>query len=144
MLKHHLADHSSQPGGNPDLDGSEVALLRMASDIRGVAGLHDQLARLFQKSVAGLGKFYFALITYEEFDAQNLFQLPDLPAQRRLGKVQLLSCLAEVKAFGNSDEISDVTQFHGHVFYTGSVSFRSPDCPAARQPFTKSFLYCRV
>jgi hypothetical protein len=121
MLKHHLADHSSQPRGNPDLDGSEFAFLRMARDIGGVNCLDDELARLFKKGVAGLGKFHLAFVTREERDPQVFFQLADLPAQGRLRDVQLLSSLAEVEAFRDRDEVSCVTQFHGDVFYTGSV-----------------------
>jgi len=47
-----------------------------------------------------------------------------LTTEGRLGDVQLLRCSAEIEAFRNRDKVSNVTEFHGQLFYTHWVCFQ--------------------
>ena len=49
--------------------------------------LHDEFARFFEKSLAGIGQFDFAFIANQQRDAEIVFQLTDLTAERRLGQM---------------------------------------------------------
>jgi hypothetical protein len=90
----------------------------MSGRFRGVSGLYHQLASFLEEDPPSFGQFHVPLIASEKNYPQILFQLTDLPAQGWLRNVQLLSGLAEVEVFRNGDEVPDVTQFHGPVFYT--------------------------
>lgn len=50
------------------------------------------------------------LAALEQLQAETLFQLGDLPAQRRLGDVQLLGGAADVLDLGHGDEITKLSE----------------------------------
>jgi hypothetical protein len=83
-----------------------------------VSSLHYQLSRFIQKDLSRPRQLYMPLVAQEEYNAQVRLQLLDLPAQRWLGNVQLLRGLAEIEVFRDGEKVTDVTQFHGPVFYT--------------------------
>ena len=118
MFEYHLADDSTQPGGNADLDCSAFSLLRVPGNILGVAGLHDEFSRFFQKGMTSLGELNFALVAHKEGNTKIFLQLADLATERRLGNVQLLCRLPEVEVLGDRNKVPYVTQFHGDEFYT--------------------------
>jgi len=89
----------------------------MTRRFRGTPRLHDKFSGFLQECLAGLGEFHLSLAAHEERDPNIVLELANLPAQRRLRDMQLLRGLPEVKVLGNSNEVSDVTQFHGRVFY---------------------------
>jgi hypothetical protein len=59
----------------------------MAGNVGGMTRLHDEFARFFEKSLAGIGQFDFAFIANQQRDAEIVFQLTDLTAERRLGQM---------------------------------------------------------
>ena len=118
MLEYHFADRSSQPGGDADSHNSGFSLLRVPRSFRCVTRLHDQLSGLLQKHVSRFGQLHAPIIAHQQRDAQIFLQCPDLTAQRWLRNVQLLRSLPEIEVFRNGDEVSNVTQFHGALFYT--------------------------
>ena len=63
----------------------------------------------------------------EERDAEFLLELPDVPAERRLGDVQAGRGLSDARFRGNSDERAQVAEVHGAGFYTRSVLRTSKD-----------------
>ena len=66
--------------------------------------LLQELERLRKEQCADLRELDFALGPLEEVNAELLFELPDLPAQRRLRHAQALGRPREVQLFGDSDE----------------------------------------
>jgi hypothetical protein len=60
-------------------------------------------------------------IAHKQLDAEVVFQLADLTAQGWLRDVELLRGLTEVEVFRDGNEVANVTEFHGHVFYTCQV-----------------------
>jgi hypothetical protein len=102
----------------------------MAGHVGCMTCLHDELARFFKKSVAGVGQFDFALIADKERDSEFVFQLTDLTAERRLGQMQLLRRLAEVQALSHRDEIPSVTQFHAGIVHFGATPLTLPSASA--------------
>ena len=118
MCEDHFADHTSEPGGEANPHNSGFSFLRVARGFGRVTRLHDEFSSLLEKRVSRLGQFHAPLVANQERDAQILFQLADLTAQWRLRDVQLLRGFPEVEVFRDGDEVANVTQFHGAVFYT--------------------------
>jgi len=109
MVEYYLADQSTQSGSDTDPDYPRFSLLRMPSRFHRVSGLYHKLSRLIKKDRAGLSQRDAPLVTQKESDAQILFQLADLPTQRRLRDVQLLRSLAEIQVLRNGDKVANVT-----------------------------------
>jgi hypothetical protein len=118
MFEYDFADHSSESGSETNPDNSGFSFLCVPCGFGRMACLHDEFSGLLEKRAARFGQFHAALVAHKEGDAEILFQLTDLTTQRRLRDVQLLSSLREVEVFRDGDEVSNVTQFHGPVFYT--------------------------
>jgi D-threo-aldose 1-dehydrogenase len=70
----------------------------------------QQGACLGQEDAAVGGQPDALLAAFEEGQAQVLLQLGDLPAERRLGDVQLLGGAADVFGLGDGDEVAELTQ----------------------------------
>ena len=67
-----------------------------------------------QKGLAGRGEFHAAWIADDQLQTERCLKVADLPAQRRLGRMQaLFRCLREAALLGDGDEIAQVTKFHG-------------------------------
>jgi hypothetical protein len=83
-----------------------------------MSGLHNELSGLLEKDLSLLGQGDAPLVPQKKCNSEILLELADLATQRRLRDVQQLRRLAEVKAFRNGNKVSNVTKFHGVVFYT--------------------------
>ena len=99
--------------------------MSVASRLHRMSGLRHQFPGFFEKDVAFLGQGYAAFIAQKQRNAKVLFQLSNLAAEGRLRDVQLLRRFAEVKAFRNRYKVPNMTEFHGQLFYTLWVCFRS-------------------
>jgi hypothetical protein len=75
----------------------------------GVSGLDQQFPGLVEKDSSGLGENNSSLVADEERNAKVVFKLADLPAQRRLGNVQFLRGLAEIKVFSYCEKVANVS-----------------------------------
>jgi hypothetical protein len=51
-------------------------------------------------------------VAQEQGTTQFTFQIPDLPAQRRLAEMQPLGRPGEIQVIGNGQKIAQVAQFH--------------------------------
>ncbi len=85
------------------------------------------LAQLFQQHIGvliekppGLGQPQRSA-AFQQNHPQFIFQLLDLPAQRRLGDVQAFGGAGEVEGFTQHLEIAQMTQFHHGSFHTLKV-----------------------
>ncbi len=65
-----------------------------------------------EKRCAGLGQLYRALGAIKKLQAEFIFEIMDLPAQRRLRDTKFLRRLGEVQNFSHGGEVSEVSQFH--------------------------------
>jgi len=81
------------------------------SDVRGVVGLGEDYPGFGDEHPAGLGELDLPLGAMKEFDAELLFELPDLLTERRLADMKTLRGLAEVQAVGDGNGIAEMTKF---------------------------------
>jgi len=109
MLEYNFADRRSQTRRDADADNAGLAFLRVARSLRSMTGLYDQLTRFLEKRLSGFGQLHAALIAREKRDAQILFQLAYLTAERRLRDVQLLCGPAEIAVLRNREKVANVT-----------------------------------
>lgn len=99
---------------------AQPSLLALAD----ASGVVADLAQLFQQHVGmliekppGFGQPQRSA-TLQQDHPQLIFQLLDLPAQRRLCDVQTFGGAGEVEGFPQHLEIAQMTQFHNHSFHT--------------------------
>lgn len=71
--------------------------------------------------------------TLQQDHAQFLFQLLDLPAQRRLGDVQVFGSTGEVEGLPQHLEVAQMTQFHNGSFHTLRVLIETNSILEARK-----------
>ena len=64
------------------------------------------------EEAAGFGQLERAAAALEQQHADFLFELLNLPRERRLGDMQALGRAREVQLFSNSHEVAQVAQFH--------------------------------
>lgn len=83
-----------------------------------MSSLHYQFSALIKKGAPGFCQLHAVIVAHEELDPQLIFQLADLPAERRLRYVQLLGGFTEIERLRHREKIAYVTQFHGGAFYT--------------------------
>jgi len=77
-----------------------------------VGRLRQDDARLLHEHAARFGELHLSLGAMEELDAEFLFELPDLMAERRLAEMQPLGGAAEVQRLGQRDDVAKVAQLH--------------------------------
>ena len=94
-----------------------LALADTAGAVADFVELFEQHIGVLIKKPPGLGQPQRAA-TLEQNHPQLIFQLLDLPAQRRLGDVQAFGGAGEVEGFPQYLEIAQVTQFHDGSFHT--------------------------
>ncbi len=99
--------------GEADLHLAQLTQLRTPGNIRGLFHLGQDLARFVEEQAPGLAQLDPAVGALEQARAQFLLQGLDLLTQWRLRNAQLLGSTTEVQFFGHSDEIPQMTQFHG-------------------------------
>ncbi|MNE84781.1 hypothetical protein D3C80_1817180 [compost metagenome] len=68
-----------------------------------------------QDFAARLGDLHASAVALEQIDAQLLFQLADLPAQRRLGDVQAVGSLAQAAELSDMNQGFELNDVHGRV-----------------------------
>ncbi|MNG32023.1 hypothetical protein D3C84_1179390 [compost metagenome] len=68
------------------------------------------------------GEAQALLAALEQLQAEALLELGDLPAQRRLGNMQLLGGAAHVLDFGHGDEITELSEIQHMTFKDSSVT----------------------
>ncbi len=96
---------------------AELLPRALADALRHGAHLVDPLqdhARLLEEIAPRLGQCDRPA-TVQELGADLLFQLLDLPAERRLGDVQELGGAAEAALGGHAHEIAQMTKLHQHT-----------------------------
>jgi hypothetical protein len=81
-------------------------------DVRGVIGLGENHPGFGDEHPARLGELDLPLGAMKEFDAELLFELPDLLTERRLADMKTLRRLSEVQAVGDGDGVAEMTEFH--------------------------------
>jgi len=99
---------------------AQPGLLALADASRVVADfvqLLEQYIGVFIEKPPGLGQPQRSA-TLQQNHAQFLFQLLDLPAQRRLGDVQTFGGTGEVEGLPQHLEVAQMTQFHNGSFHT--------------------------
>ncbi len=114
---------------------TQPGLFTLANTPRVVA----DLVQLFQQHIGvliekppGLGQPQRSA-TFQQDHTQFIFQLLDLPAQRRLGDVQANGGAGEVEGFTQHLEIAQMTQFHIGSFHTLKVWFETNSILEARK-----------
>src|SRR3546814_12698906 len=70
------------------------------------------LERLLIEHATGLGQTYRPAVTQQQRHTQFGLQHLNLPAQGRLGDMQLFRCTGEVEAFSDSNKITKLTHIH--------------------------------
>ncbi|MNZ90404.1 hypothetical protein D3C78_1093640 [compost metagenome] len=75
---------------------------------------------MFKEKPPGLGQAQWPP-TLKQHHAEFVFQLLDLPAQRRLGDVQAFGGAGEIQGLPQHLEIPQMTQFHGFSLVEGGV-----------------------
>ena len=111
-------------GGKAD---AQPGLLPQADAPRVVAGLGQLLQQhigVFIEVPPGLGQPQRPA-PLQQHHTQLIFQLLDLPAQRRLGDVQAFGGAGEVQGFPQHLEITQVAQFHTDSSHTLRVLFKT-------------------
>jgi len=78
-----------------------------------VSAFHNS-ARFVKKDVTSFRESDRFCAMLEQGNAEFIFQVANLPAQRRLRNVKPLGCARHVLLFSDRDEIAQVTQFHAH------------------------------
>jgi hypothetical protein len=94
-----------------DVDGSLQAFCHLGNVfLRPRDKIHD-LAGVFKKGIAGGRQPQTLGRALKQRGAEFLLQIPDLPAQGRLGDLQLLRGACDVQVFRYSYEIVNVSDF---------------------------------
>ena len=116
-----LRQHAVQ--GRRRKTDAQPGLFALADTPRVVADLtqllEQHIGMLIEKP-PGLGQPQRSAALQQNY-AQFIFQLLNLPAQRRLGNVQAFGGAGEVQCFTQHLEIAQMTQFHGGSFHTLKV-----------------------
>ena len=98
---------------------TNARLFRPRSAARGFAGRFDLQQRqpgVIEEYAAGSGQRDAARAALQQFDADLQFQIADLPAQRRLRRVQPpLGRIGQAALLGNRNEIAQMPQLHGSI-----------------------------
>ncbi|MCY1448089.1 hypothetical protein D9M71_647370 [compost metagenome] len=72
-------------------------------------GMFEQATRLGQEGAPVAGQVQALVAPFEQRQAKVVLQLGDLPAEGRLGNMQLLGGPADVLAFGDGHEVAQLT-----------------------------------
>jgi len=90
----------------------DLALSDESGSVDATPKIGEESPGLFQKRSPGLGETHASLQSLEECESYVVFELSDLPRQRRLNDVQPLGGPPEVLLFAHRDEIAKVPQLH--------------------------------
>lgn len=77
-----------------------------------VAAAAEQIARVGEESFSGGSELEAGLFAVEQFDAEFLFEIAQLPAHRGLGNAQTRRRTADVQLFRDRHEVAQVPKFH--------------------------------
>jgi len=71
---------------------------------------------MFQKSLAGRRQFNAVSAASHQLNADFLFEIPDLPAERWLGSVELLlGGNGQTACISHGDEVAEMPELHHHL-----------------------------
>src|SRR5216684_3541211 len=71
---------------------------------------------MLQKGFAGRGQLNTVSATIYQFNADFLFEIPDLPAERRLGRVELLlGGNGQAACISHGDEVAEMPELHHNL-----------------------------
>jgi hypothetical protein len=105
---------------NPDIRGREGAngkvtratIRRLAGETSCMFDTTQDVLRLLRKGPSGIGERNMMAAAIQELNADELFELANLLAQRRLRGAKARCSPREVQFLCDSDEIPEVPQFH--------------------------------
>lgn len=73
--------------------------------------MRERAASFFKEHVAGSSEFHAAAVSQQQGHSKFSFQGLDLLAQTGLGDIQALGGAAEMKFFGDGDEVAKMAKF---------------------------------
>jgi len=77
---------------------------------------------MVQKGFSGRRKLNAVSATMHQLNPDLLFEIPDLPAERRLGGVELLlGGNGQAASVGNGDEVAEMPELHSNLPYLASM-----------------------
>jgi hypothetical protein len=94
------------------VDFAALAPRHAARNFHGFGGAFQHGFGFSQKGCSSFSQLYRALGAIKQFHAEFVFEVVDLPTQRRLGDAELLCRFGEVQNFSHGGEVSEVSQFH--------------------------------
>ena len=118
--------------GKPDAQPGLLALADASRVVADFVQLLEQYIGVFIEKPPGLGQPQRSA-TLQQNHTQFLFQLLDLPAQRRLGDVQAFGGTGEVEGLPQHLEVAQMTQFHNGSFHTLGVLLETNSILEARK-----------
>jgi len=111
-------------GGQPGADAGAERLGQVGISLGAVAlqpfdrgiDLHQRQAGVVEKDLARSGQLHAAGTAAQQFDPDLVFQIPNLPAQRRLRSVQpSFGRDGETALLGNRNEVAKMPQFDAGI-----------------------------
>ena len=105
-------------GGETDAEPSLFPRADAPGVVANLAQLLEQGAGVLVEEAPGLGQAQRPA-AFEQGHAELVFELLELPAQRRLGDVQALGGAGEIEGFGERLEIAQMTKLHGWLSFKG-------------------------
>src|SRR6266481_8969342 len=104
---------------------SERRPRRLGCAQRGFLGcfcLNQRHSCMLEKSLAGRRQLNTVSAAIHQWNADLLFEIPDLPTERWLRSVQLLlGGNGQTAGIGHSDEVAEMPKFHSNLPYLGSM-----------------------
>ena len=120
------AHRRTQAGSQSNSNDSALFGRPGTNDVNGAFHLRNQKPSFPQELLARRSQIDAAMIPPEKLSPNFLFPLPDLPAEGRLGDVQLLGGSRKVEFLRDRNEISKVSEFHCTEVYTQKESPVNP------------------
>ena len=97
---------------HPDVEAPEPPLPDTLHAVDAGGHHHADVGCLGPEHFPGLRQLHAARRAHKQLDLQLVFDLPDLPRERRLGDAQPARSAPHVELIGNGQKILDVTQVH--------------------------------
>ena len=121
-------DHLAETRRDADLHHAHRAVLHPCGELQEAARVGEQVARLLEQHRALAGEVHAGRGAHEQLDAELVFELADVTAERRLRDAKLARRLGEAARLGDGGERAQMTQ----VQEASCLPFRSRR-PAGRE-----------
>jgi hypothetical protein len=102
-------------GDDADAEGASDVGGEVADGGGGLAGLVEDLLRVGEEAVAGVGEADGAALAGEELSAEGLLEAADLLREGGLGDAFLLGGFGEAAGFDDGAEVAELVEFHKAV-----------------------------